>query len=86
MTKLILLAALGAIGWWLIRKYMTVKPAKPTMPRDEAARFLGVASDADVATINDAHRRLIAKVHPDVGGNAELAARINMARDMMLKQ
>lgn len=85
MTKLLLLAGLAAVGWWLFRRYMTVTPAKPMMPRDEAARFLGVPSDADVATINEAHRRLISKVHPDVGGNAELAARINMARDTMLK-
>jgi DnaJ homolog subfamily C member 19 len=29
---------------------------------------------------------LIAKVHPDAGGNAELAARVNQARDTLLKQ
>jgi hypothetical protein len=85
MTKLLLFAALAAVAWWLMRRAMTIKPTKPLMPRDEAARFLGVASDADAAAINEAHRRLIAKVHPDVGGNAELAARINMARDTMLK-
>lgn len=83
--KFLLFAALAAVAWWMIRNYMTVKPAKPVMPRDEAARFLGVASNADTATVNEAHRRLIAKVHPDVGGNAELAARINIARDTMLK-
>jgi hypothetical protein len=85
VTKLLLLAGLAAVAWWLMRRAMTVKPDRPLMPRDEAARFLGIARDADVAAINEAHRRLIAKVHPDVGGNTELAARINMARDTMLK-
>lgn len=85
MTKLLFFAALGAIAWWLIRRAMTIRPVVSMMPRDEAARFLGIASDADVTAINAAHRRLISKVHPDVGGNSELAARINLARDTMLK-
>ncbi len=55
------------------------------MGKVEAAKLLGVATDADNEAILDAHRRLIAKVHPDAGGNAELAARINRARDTMLK-
>ena len=83
MTKFLFFVVLSAVAWWFMRRAMTIKTL---MPRDEAARFLGIASDADVATINQAHRRLIAKVHPDAGGNAELAARINIARDTMLKQ
>jgi DnaJ homolog subfamily C member 19 len=47
--------------------------------------LLGVAPNADIDTVLDAHRRLIAKVHPDAGGSAELAAQINLARDRMLK-
>lgn len=64
----------------------TAKINKPSMQRDEAARLLGISNDADQAAINEAYRRLIARVHPDAGGNAELAARINLARDTMLKQ
>ncbi len=55
------------------------------MGKGEAAKLLGVAPDADTDAVLEAHRRLIAKVHPDAGGNAELAARINRARDTMLK-
>ncbi len=55
------------------------------MGKGEAAKLLGVASDAGTDTVLEAHRRLIAKVHPDAGGNAELASRINLARDTLLK-
>jgi hypothetical protein len=83
LTKFLFFVAFLAVIWWVVRRAMTVKPS---MPREEAARFLGIASDADSATINEAHRRLIAKVHPDAGGNAELAARVNLARDTLLNK
>jgi DnaJ-domain-containing protein 1 len=54
------------------------------MSRAEAARLLGVAEDADEATIKAAHRRLMMKVHPDHGGTAELAARLNDAKKTLL--
>jgi DnaJ homolog subfamily C member 19 len=46
---------------------------------------LGVEAEADAETIIAAHKRLIAKVHPDAGGSAELASRVNLARDTLLK-
>ncbi len=55
------------------------------MSRYEAARLLEVEADADAETILAAHRRLIAKVHPDAGGSADLAARVNQARDTLLR-
>ena len=33
-----------------------------------------------------AHRRLIARVHPDRGGSADLARRVNQARDLLLSR
>jgi hypothetical protein len=54
------------------------------MTRAEAARLLGVAEDADAATIKAAHRRLMMKVHPDHGGTDELAARLNDAKRVLL--
>jgi curved DNA-binding protein CbpA len=36
--------------------------------------------------IRTAHRRLIAKVHPDLGGSAELAERVNVARDTLITE
>lgn len=51
----------------------------------EARALLGVAADADKAAIISAHRRLIQKFHPDRGGNDYLAARLNLAKDLLLK-
>ncbi len=48
-------------------------------------KVLGLSTDASTESVLDAPRRLIAKVHPDAGGSAELAARINEARDTLLK-
>jgi DnaJ homolog subfamily C member 19 len=54
------------------------------MPLDDARRLLGVSSEADLEEIRAAHRRLIARVHPDAGGSEELAQRINAARDALI--
>jgi curved DNA-binding protein CbpA len=56
------------------------------MASDEARRLLGVRSDASLAEIREAHRRLIARVHPDAGGSAELATRVNAARDALVAE
>jgi hypothetical protein len=54
------------------------------MARDEALAVLGLAEGASDEDIRAAHRRLIQRVHPDVGGSADLAARINRAKDVLL--
>ncbi|RHW17617.1 J domain-containing protein [Sphingomonas gilva] len=82
MTKLIIAAAVLAAIWLLWRRGrrgagMTVTEARAT---------LDLPADADEAAIRAAHRRLIARVHPDAGGNAALAARINAARDVLLRE
>ncbi len=51
----------------------------------EAYALLGLARDADTDAIRAAHRRLIAAVHPDRGGTEALAAKINAARDLLLR-
>lgn len=54
------------------------------MTREEALAVLGLAEGATAEAIKAAHRRLIQRVHPDVGGSADLAARINRAKDILL--
>lgn len=54
------------------------------MTEEEAYEILGLERGATVAQIRKAHRRLMQRVHPDMGGNSFLAARINQARDILL--
>jgi DnaJ domain len=54
------------------------------MGRAEAFAVLGLGEGATDEEIRAAHRRLIQRVHPDVGGSADLAARINRAKDILL--
>ena len=57
-----------------------------TMTIDEATAMLGLGNDAGPDEIRAAHRRLIAQIHPDKGGTDYLAAKINEARDLLLRQ
>jgi hypothetical protein len=61
-------------------------PADPRvdMSRAEALAVLGLAEGASEDEIKAAHRRLIQRMHPDAGGSADLAARINRAKDVLL--
>lgn len=60
-------------------------PPRSDMTRDEALAILGLPTGATEEEIRAAHRRLILRVHPDAGGSADLAARINRAKDVLLE-
>ena len=55
------------------------------MSRKEAFSVLGLNESANAADIRAAHRRLILQIHPDKGGSSYLAAKINQAKDILLK-
>ena len=61
------------------------KPSGAAMTAEEAYRVLGLAPGATDEDIKAAHRRLIEQIHPDHGGSDYLAAKVNLAKDFLLK-
>jgi hypothetical protein len=60
-------------------------PFRSAMSKEEARLILGIPATAGAEEIKEAHRKLIQKTHPDAGGSAYLAAKVNEARDILLR-
>lgn len=61
-----------------------VAPGSGAMTKEEAYKILGLEAGAAAADVRKAHRRLMQRLHPDIGGTSFLAARINEAKDVLL--
>lgn len=81
MLKILLLAGLAFFLWRIFAPKL-----RGVSDVDRASRLLGVSIGASRDEIVSAHRRLVAKVHPDAGGSEGLAAELNAARDLLLRQ
>lgn len=69
---------------WRNKQKPPPRGPRTDMTREEALAVLGLKEGATADEIRAAYRRLIQRMHPDVGGSADLAARINRAKDVLL--
>lgn len=53
------------------------------MTEADAYRVLGLAPGASLEEVRAAYRRLIRRVHPDLGGTSALAAMLNAAKERL---
>ena len=88
MWKLLFLAALASLACRLIFgrwpwQFMTTRSTR-AQAVFRARKLLGVRENATRDEILQAHKQLIAMVHPDRGGTNEQVHEANAARDLLL--
>ena len=90
MTKLLLLAALACMACRLVTGRWPWELLRPAPSRAQAVyrarKLLGLPDGASHAEIIEAHRRLLAMVHPDRGGSNDQVHEATAARDLLLAE
>jgi DnaJ homolog subfamily C member 19 len=88
--KILVFAAIGVVLWRLVtgRWPWQSKPLGTTKEQAlfRARKLLNVREGASQGVIVEAHRRLVASVHPDRGGSARQVHEANEARDLLLAE
>jgi DnaJ domain len=69
---------------WRQRSHGAPRPG--VMSEDEAYEVLGLHKGASRDDVVRSHRSLIKKLHPDHGGSTDLAARVNEAKDVLMRR
>ncbi|MGX7893953.1 molecular chaperone DnaJ [Tsuneonella sp. HG222] len=88
MGKLIFFAVIGILGWKLVtgRWPWEGRSSIRNQALFRARKLLGVRAEGNRQEIIEAHRRLLAMVHPDRGGTNEQVHEANAARDLLLDE
>lgn len=90
MTRLLLFAAIGILACKAITGRWPWDFLRGSSTRNQAVfrarKLLAVRAGASRDEILDAHRRLIAIVHPDRGGTNDQVHEANAARDILLDE
>ncbi len=90
MIRLLVLAAVICIGCKLAFGKWPWEFAGQKRTRQQALlrarKLLGVSASASRQEVLDAHKRLMAKVHPDRGGSNAEVHEANAARDLLIDE
>lgn len=87
MLKIAVILGVALVLYRLLRgrwPWQQARDAVMLRARAKARSLLGLPPGASREAIIDAHRGLIAQVHPDRGGTSELVHEANAARDLLL--
>jgi hypothetical protein len=85
--KLLILAILAIVFWYMLTgrwPWRSAAEASNAAAMARARNLLGVGKGASRSDIIEAHRKLVALVHPDRGGTSGQVHEANDARDLLL--
>ena len=91
MMRFVLLALLASLACRMITgrwpwEYLSANRSTRSQALFRARKLLGLPDNAGRDEIIAAHRRLVAVVHPDRGGQADQVHEANAARDLLLDE
>ena len=90
MTRIIIFAVIGCVACRLIFGKWPWQFAQGKSTRAQALfrarKLLGVRENASRQEVLQAHKQLVAMVHPDKGGTNEQVHEANAARDLLLDE